>query len=78
MVKQRGPEFVPNGLHVVAQDEVRSGVAVVMNKLIVELENELARIEWLRGVRLHRKLRQGLIREEGWRAFELEKAIHRD
>src|SRR3954470_13510915 len=78
MVKQRRPEFVPDGLHVVAQDELRSGVAIAIKKLIVELEDELARIERLRAVRMHRKLRQGLVGEEVRRVFEFEKAIHRD
>jgi hypothetical protein len=65
------PEFVADGIDVMAQDDVVIGVAVGKLKLIVQLQNELCRIQWTGAVTMHREVGHRLIGEKIWRATQV-------
>src|SRR6266581_2413361 len=70
------PEFVAHRIDVMAQDDALAGVAVGQLKLIIELQNELRRIQGTGGVGVHREVGHRLIGEEIWRSLQSLKPFH--
>ena len=58
-----------DGINVMPQGEVRAGVVVTKEKLIVQLKNIFRRIKRARRVLMHREMRHGLVGKEVWRAI---------
>ena len=52
------------------------GVAIAVNRLIVELQNVLCRIERRRAVRMHGQMRDRLVREKIRRAIQLQETVN--
>src|SRR5206468_6405285 len=69
------PEFVAHRIDVMAQDDAVVGVAVGQLKLIIELQDELHRIECTGAIGMHCEVRQRLISEKIWYAFQFLKAF---
>jgi hypothetical protein len=64
------PKLVTNGINVMSHRDRWTRISVAINRLIVHLQNELARIERLRPIGVHAQVRDGLIGEEIWLAFK--------
>src|SRR5688572_169686 len=58
------PKFMPHRVHVMADGDRWIGVTVREDELVVELQHVFARIERGGAVRVHREVRQRLVREE--------------
>ena len=57
------------------QGHAIAGVAIAVNRLIVELQNEICRIERCCAVRIHDQMRDRLIREKIGSAIQLQETF---
>ena len=56
------------------QDELRAGITIGIDELIVQLQNISARVEQARAVGMHDEVHQRLVGEEVWLALQFEEA----
>src|SRR5438270_344813 len=74
-MSQACPKFVANGIDVMTQDERGIRMSILQQRLVIELKHVPGRVERTRTVFVHREMRHGLVGEEIWFAFHLQKTI---